>query len=240
MAVEVDQFSGSSAVSDLRAVSSDAVSDDVVVPLRSGGRRRRVGLAALGALFVVLAALAGALLFQSLRSSVSVLVLATDVEAGEVLAAEALVVAEVGADGLGQLSYLPVERQGEVVGLTALGPLPAGSLVSSDMFGSRGEVIPAGESVVGVVLDRGALPAGLVQSGDEVDLIAVADGSGVVAAEDGSREAVVLVRARVWLVEPSVEFEQGTSVSFVVPSDSAPVVAQAAADGLLRVGLVGQ
>lgn len=218
------------------ATEQTASTNNGVTRLGTGGRRRRLGLAAVGGLFVLVAGLIGASLFASLRSSVPVLVLSTDIEAGDVLTADRLVAAELGADGLGQLSYLPVDRQDEVVGLTALGPLPAGSLISPAMFGDRGEIIPAGHSVVGVVLDRGALPAGIVQPGDEVELIAAVDTVG----STEQTVAEVIGRARIWVVQPATELERGTSVSVVVPSDLVPAVAQAAADDRLRIGLVGQ
>lgn len=228
-------------VSELRSIdrserTTEPGRSDPATRLGTGGRRRRLGLAAVGGLFILLAGLIGASLFASLRSSVPVLVLRTDVAAGDVLTADDLLAAELGADGLGQLSYVTVERQDQIVGLTALGPIPAGSLVSPAMFGDRSEIIPADHSVVGVVLDRGALPAGVVQPGDEVELIAAADTIGLteVAVAD------VIGRARIWVVEPATELERGTSVSVVVASDLVPAVAQAAADDRLRIGLVGE
>ncbi len=209
---------------------------DEITRLGAGGRRRRLGLAAIGGLFILVAALIGASLFTALRSSVSVLALQTDIAAGDVLDVGDLVAVELGADGLGQLSYLSVERQNEIVGLTALGPLPAGSLVSAAMFGERGDIIPAGQAVIGVVLDRGALPAGIVQPGDEVDLIAAV---GSVQLTDEA-VAEVIGRGRIWMIEPATELERGTSVSVVVASELVPAVAQAAADERLRIGLVGQ
>ena len=223
--------SGSSGNGSKSGNGSDAASR-----LAVGGRRRRLGLAAVGGLFILLAGLIGASLFASLRSSTPVLVLRTDIDAGDVLTADQLIVVELGTDGLGQLAYLPADRQDTIVGLTALGPVPSGTLVSPAMFGTRTEVIPAGHAVVGVVLDRGALPAGVIQAGDEVELIAAAD---ITPLTEGA-VADVIGRARVWVVEPATELERGTSVSLVVASDLVPAVAQAAADERLRVGLVGQ
>ncbi len=227
-------------MSELRAVSAaPSAPEESVAPLRPGGRRRRVGLAALGGLFIVLAALLGASLVSSLRSSTAVLVMQSSLAPGEVLAAGDLVVAELGADGLGQLSFVSAAEQDSVVGLTALGPVPAGSLVSPAMFGDRGDLIPADHSVIGVVLDRGALPAGVVQPGDEVELIAAAD-SARIAIDAETPSATVVGRATVWMVEPALDLERGTSVSVVVASDLVPAVAQAAADNRLRLGLVGR
>ena len=220
-----------------RAGASASGRSEDVIGLRPGGRRRSLGMAALGGLFVLIAALLGASYFSSLRSSQAVLVAGSNLAAGDIVAADALQVVELGADGLGQLSFVPADRQDEVVGLTALGPVPAGSLLSVAMFGERADVIPDGRSVVGVVLDRGALPAGVVHAGDDVELIAVADASTLV---DEPRVAEVLGRAQVWVVEPAPELERGTSLSVVVESGLAPEVAQAAADGRLRIGLVGR
>lgn len=208
-------------------------------PMRPAGRRRRVGLAAVGGLFILLAALLGASLVGSLRSSTTVLVLQADLAAGDVVTEGDLIVAELGADGLGQLSYVEADQQETVVGLTALGPVPAGSLVSPAMFGQRDGLIPSGHSVIGVVLERGALPAGIVQSGDEVELIAAADATRIVV-DDVVPTADVVGRATIWMVEPAPELERGTSLSVVVESELVPDVAQAAADNRLRIGLVGQ
>ena len=210
-----------------------------ITRLGAGGKRRRIGLAAVGGLFILLAGLIGASLVGSLRSSTAVLVTQTDLAAGDILTADHLVVAELGTDGLGQLAYVAVDQQSNVVGQTALGPVPAGSLVAPAMFGDRGELIPAGQSVVGVVLERGALPAGIVQSGDEVDLIAVADATRA-GLDDEQPTADILGRATIWIVEPAIELERGTSLSVTVPTELVPEVAQAAADNRLRLGLVGQ
>lgn len=151
--------------SPLRSVPDVDASKLKTGTLRPAARRRRYGLAALGLLFILVAALAAAILVQSLRSSVSVLVLASDIEAGEILDATKVVVAQLGSDGLGQIDFVDAERQSDVVGLRALGPMPAGSVLSRSMFGSSADVVPAGKTVVGVVLVPGALPAGVVHSG---------------------------------------------------------------------------
>ena len=224
----------------LRAVSSESAESPDLVRLRPGGRRRRFGLAAVGGLFVLVTALLAAAYMSSLRSSERVIVLSADVVVGEVLTADHLVVVEMGTDGLGQLGYVSADRQGDVVGLSALGALPAGSLVAPGMFGDRSSLVPDGFSVVGAVLDRGALPAGVVHVGDEVDLLAVADSAVLTSGADSRPSAVVLGRAQVWALEAAPELERGTSLSLAVDAELAPAVAQAAADGRLRVGLVGQ
>ncbi len=224
----------------LRAVGREAPgADSVVVGLSPAGRRRRFGLAGVGLLFVVVAALGAVWFVESLRQSTPVLVLASDLEAGQVLGPGDLVVAELGTDGLGQVDFVDAGRQDEVVGLSALGPIPSGVVVSHQMFGEREAVVPEGHTVVGVVLAPGALPAGVVEPGDTVELIAVAPPSQVLADGGSGPGPVVLGRAVVWAVDPPLEFESGTSLSVVVESSLAGDVAQAAADGRLRLGLVG-
>lgn len=216
-------------------VSSTTQAEETVMSLKTGGRRRRGGFAALGLLFVVLAALGAVAVFQSLRESVPVLVLDRDLAAGEILMSSDLVVVELGADGLGVVPYVAVSDQESVIGLSSLGPLPKGSLVTEGMFGERSDVVPTDMTVVGAVLTPGALPAGQVVVGDEVELIVAVDR---VAVDAESSSAAVVGRGQIWALEEVGEFEAGTSVSLLVESSLAAEVAQAASNDRLRLGLV--
>jgi hypothetical protein len=90
--------------------------------------------------------------------AVAVLAVAEPVAAGEVIGETDLRVASVVPDRAVQL--VPVSERDSVVGRTAAVPLAQGSLLSP---GQVGAVVwpPAGQSVVGVPVATGRLPAGL-------------------------------------------------------------------------------
>jgi hypothetical protein len=90
--------------------------------------------------------------------AVAVLAVAEPVAAGEVIGETDLRVASVVPDPAVQL--VPVSERDSVVGRTAAVPLAQGSLLSP---GQVGAVVwpPAGQSVVGVPVATGRLPAGL-------------------------------------------------------------------------------
>jgi hypothetical protein len=106
--------------------------------------------------------------------------------------------------------------------------------LNTGLFASRDRVIPAGQVVVGAALEPGAAPGTGLAAGDRVDVLAVVKAS-------GSSVATVVASGTVWSVQP---VGQGASssklvVSVLVPAETQALVAQAAADGRLRLSLVG-
>ena len=199
--------------------------------------RRRPMWALLGAGLVALAMLLGAWVFATNARTVSVLVTANDLAPGQVLGAGDLDVLEL--SGAGGLRGLEPGRQDLIVGRAARGPIPAGTVLNVDLFAARDEVVPAGQIVVGVALEPGASPSSRLAAGDRVEVLAVARTTGG-AVPDAQAEVVTV--GSVWSVEP---IGTGSStagkvwVSLLVPQSAHAAVAQAAADGRLRLGLLG-
>ena len=97
--------------------------------------------------------------------------------------------------------------------------------------------MPDGFVVIGTPLDAGTAPIGSLAAGDPVDVIGVAKTNG----PDGSATAVVITRATVWAVDRPTTSSSSPKVwvSLLVPAESQTAVAQASADGLLHLSLVG-
>jgi SAF domain len=199
--------------------------------------RRRPSWVIAGVVAVGLAALLGAWVFASTARTMSVLVAAHDIAPGELVAASDMRVVEVGhAD---TLRALRPAQQGLVVGRAARGPIPTGTVLNTALFTDRQSVIPAGQVVVGAALDAGASPSSGLAAGDRVVLLGVAKTTAGVATDPVT--AALLTEGTVWSVEP---IGVGTStarvwVSLLVPADLQAAVAQAAADGRLRLSLAG-
>ncbi|MGF1597621.1 MAG: SAF domain-containing protein [Acidimicrobiales bacterium] len=201
-----------------------------------GTRRRRPVHVALGALFVVGAGLLGALLITSVTATRSVLVAAVDIEPGHVVEAGDLRVVEISE--LGEADVVEVARRDLVVGRLARGPIPAGALIHPDQLTAAESAVPAGWSVVGAALEPGAAPGPALRAGDRVDVLAVAPVAGLDDRGDGAE--VVATAATVWAVSsPDGAIGGRSVVSLLVPVDRQAAVAQAAADGRLRLTLVG-
>jgi Flp pilus assembly protein CpaB len=188
---------------------------------------------------VVLAMLLGAWVFASQSSTVSVLVAARELDAGEVVAAADLRVVEL--SGVGGLRAVQPGQQELLVGRATRGPVPAGTLLNTDLVAELGQVIPAGQVVVGVALDPGASPSSHLAAGDRVEILAVE--RTVPGAIDAAPAAASLIaEGSVWAVEP---IGTGTStvgrvwVSLIVPQAAHTELAQAASEGRLRLGLLG-
>src|SRR5205823_2488848 len=99
----------------------------------------------------------------------------------------------------GGLRAIGPERQDLIVGEAARGPVPAGTVLNTDLFSDRDRVIPAGEVVVGAALPPGALPSAGLAAGDRVNVLGVVKTTGTEAAGPMAR---VLVTGSVWSVEP--------------------------------------
>jgi hypothetical protein len=186
---------------------------------------------------VALASLLGAWVFSTTTSTMRVVVAARDLAPGGVVGVGDLRVVELGrTSGLRAIS--PTQED-SIVGRSARGPIPAGTLLNTDLFTDRDGVIPVGSVVVGAALTPGAIPSAGVRAGDRVNVIGVAKTTGTPA--DTTTAAVVLTTATVWAVQAPASTGGSSNwwVSLVVPAAAQPAVAQAAADGRLRLSLVG-
>jgi hypothetical protein len=129
-------------------------------------------------------------------------------------------------------------QEGLIVGRAARGPIPAGTVLNPDLFADRDRVIPAGSVVVGAALAPGAIPLEGWAPGDRVNLVGVAKSNG---APTDTTTATLLATGTVWSVAAPASTGGSSSwwVSVLVPAASQPAVAQAAADGRLRLTVMG-
>jgi hypothetical protein len=214
--------------SDLMAHGRAPMSTATVAKLK---RERRVPWIALGLLLVFGAGLGFAAWSRATSSRIPVLVAVRDVAAGETVPVEAVGTADVGAGpGVHTIAASDLEL---VVGRVARGPIPAGSVLSPDMV-SDGDVVPAGQAVIGAVLEPGAYPTAALRPGDPVRMVEAA------AAGDLAAVPKELGAGRVWAVStPDGPGANGLFVSLLVPEDQAAAASNAAARQQLRLVLTG-
>lgn len=188
-------------------------------------RRRPLMALAWAALVVVGGALGVAVWMGSTNSS-EVVAVRTAVDRGAIITATDLMVVRVSVDPAVQV--VPASHLSGMVGQRAASDLSAGTLLSPGEVTSA--VVPAtGQSVVGVALARGKLPATPLRPGDQVRLIQTpADQADVPATQITIDAVVVSVTAS--------EDGQSVVVDVLVPSARAPEVAARAATD--RVALV--
>ncbi len=213
--------------------------DDVSVVSMSGPTRRRPSWVLLGTLLVAVAGLLGAWVFTASTETISVMVAAREIGPGEVVTATDMRVVEMGKTG--GLRAIQSSQQDLVIGRAARGPIPEGTVLNTGLFAAEGQVIPAGWVVVGAALEPGAAPSAQLAAGDRVRVLGVERVAGALPEGAPEPEAAVLAEGTVWSVERGA---QGTVtskmwVSVLVPSGSQTTVAQAAADGRLRLALIG-
>jgi SAF domain len=199
----------------------------------SAPKRRRPSWVLFGGLLVGLATLLGAYVFATSTQRMSVIVAGRDLGPGDVVTATDLRVVEIGQAG--GLRAIVSSQQTLIIGRAARGSIPAGTVLNTDLFTDAEQVIPVGMVVIGASLDPGAAPIPGLRSGDRVEVVGV-----VKSASSDQVPAVVLAAGTVWAVGTA-----GTSsssklwVSVLIPAGVQTAVAQAAADGRLRLSLSG-
>jgi Flp pilus assembly protein CpaB len=198
-------------------------------------RRPKLSWVALGLAVVLAGGLFGAIALARVADRSPVLALAMPIERGEMLTDEHLRIVNVAADEL--LPLVSADSRRALVGQTATGPLPAGSLVTRDQF-SDGPQVPAGSSVVGLALQPGEYPITALAPGDRVEVVRTPDPTGARSDDGGSGASVLTDDAEVYAVGPLSETSVGLMVSLTVPQDSGPAIAAAAAEGRVRLVLV--
>jgi hypothetical protein len=192
-------------------------------------RPRRPALAAGGAMLVLLCGVASAALATAGEHRVKVLTLARDVQAGQVLSADDLRVAEISGSGV---QALGAAGAASLVGETVTASLPAGTLLNPSML-TTAPVPGAGLQLVAVAVKPGGVPQQAVP-GRDVSLVRV-----VTAADGrtGAVPAVLVATAR--LVSVRTDPASGLQVlSVQVPATAAVAVAQASAAGAVVVTLL--
>lgn len=211
--------------SDLETSRRSGTGDGVArLRVQPAGRQVRVPQLVVAVLLVAVSALAAVVVFSQASAREPVLALANPVERGQMLSAEDLRVVYVASDD--PVETVSAERLGSLVGLMAVTDLDAGVIVAPGFF-AAGEVLAAGEGVVGLALSAGEYPTTRLAPGDIVDVVALDEPGGV------------LVSAAVVFEVAEVGAQGGRFVSLRMSADEAAAVARAAADGGVRLVLVG-
>lgn len=182
-----------------------------------------------GVLLLAIVALIGAWMFVSPPSNISVVVAARDLGPGHVVTPGDIRIVDVG--GAHGYRSVPATQRELLIGRAARAFIPEGSLIHPDLVVARGSAVPTGKVVLGAELAGGAVPVAGLRSGDRVV---------VLAASPGRSGASRLGVAEVWAVEvvPSTSPPGRMWVALLVDAARQTAVAQAAAAGHLRLGLV--
>jgi hypothetical protein len=205
------------------------------LPLAVSGARRRPMWVVLGVLVIGASALLGLWVVSSATDRVTVMVAAHDLAPGVPIAAEDLRVVEMGRAG--QLRAVESSQQSLIVGRVPRGPVPAGTVLNTDLFTGTGAAIPPGQVVVGASLDPGATPVPNLRTGDPVSLLVTPKATG--GATTPPAAATRLGAGSVWTVETAGPGGK-VWVSVLVAAELETAVAQAAAEGTLRLALAGE
>lgn len=186
--------------------------------------RRRPVLVVLAVALVAAGALLGVVLWSSASTTVEVVAVRADVQRGALITAADLGTVRLTPDPA--LQVVPAAELPGLVGRRAATDLAAGSVLTAAQV--TDVVVPAaGESVVGVALAPGMLPAEPLRAGDRVRLVQTPGPGGDVEGAVTAIDAVV------------VSVAQGDTqvvVNVVLPSSRAAELAARAATG--RVALV--
>ena len=200
--------------------------------------KRRPSWVLIGTIVVGLSALLGAYVFGTISDTIQVTVAARDLDPGEAIGVGDLRVVQMGrTDGF---RAIQPSQQDLIIGLAPLGPIPEGTMLNTGLFVSADSVVPAGKVVVGTSLSAGAVPTPSLGAADKVIILATSPES--VGATDTQSHATVLGEATVWSVrgEASTTGESGRVwVALLIDESQQSEVAQAAADGRLRLALTG-
>lgn len=198
-----------------------------------GRRQRQLPWVALGVLLVVMSMLGFALWSIQQAARTPVLVAASTIEAGDVVGRGDLMLVSVGADS--GLELLEAGQEDLIVGRAARGRIPAGTPLSVALVVAAADAVPAGWAVVGAALEPGGFPSSSIRAGDRVALIRTNPLSGGEEAPAAS-----LGEGVVWTVESlAASGRSELFVSLLVVQDLAPEVSNVAADGRLRLLLLG-
>lgn len=205
--------------------TSAPLAPEALGPVRT---RRRPALIIASVAALLLSALGGVWLWTAATSSVEVVVARSTIPRGAVIAAADLAVARVTLDPV--VASIPASQASTVVGQRAALDIAAGGLLAPADIAS--EVVPAkGETVVGLALGDGMMPAIALQSGDQVRVVQTPGAQGQV----GDVSPVTVV-ATVVAVSRS-EDGQFALVDLLVGADAAPDLAARAATGKVAVVL---
>ena len=189
--------------------------------------RRRPALMAAAVAAISMGALLSVWAFNSTSNAEDILAMRQTVERGQVIDREDLMSVKVGVDPA--LHPLAADQIDMIVGKRAALDMPAGGVVTAEQV--TDQVIPTlGESIVGIALTVGQLPAEPLRPGDRIRLVLTPAAQGEVTTSQVAIDAVVQ-----GVTGPAAD-GQTVVVDLVVPAPRAPEVAALAGTG--RVALV--
>lgn len=187
--------------------------------------RRRWVWAAVCALVAILAMLGVVTAVNQVSDRVKVVAVAQDVAAGEKIAAEDLVLAQVAEDPA--LKPVPAADRDELVGQYAAVALRTGSLLTSSQLEEKNQLTD-GKQLVGVEAKRGQLPLKALAPGDSVVVIATPGDGEEEPQKDQDGESPITAR----VAAISSPDRTGTVVvNLAVSPVDGPVLATRAASG---------
>lgn len=187
--------------------------------------QRRPLMVVVAVALVCAGAVLGLWLWMSASTATEVVAVRTSVQRGHLVALEDLTTVRVTLDP--QLRTVPAAELESLVGKRAATDLAPGTLVTPDQVSDA--VVPGlGQSVVGIPVAPGLMPAEPLVAGDTVRLVHTPGLAGQVTA------ALVTVTATVLSVTPG---DTHTVVDVLVTSDQAADLAARAATGDLAVVL---
>ncbi len=222
-----------------RSVVTSGDNDAPVVSLSAPTHRRPSWVVA-GVVLVGLAALMGAYVFNAATDTLAVTVAAEDLSPGESITASDLRVVEMGRTG--DLRAILADQQDLVIGLTPRSPIPAGTLLNTGLFVSADDVLPEGQVVVGASFTAGEVPTPTLGVGERVAVLVVTQQAiGGVNAPTEPIGATLVGEATVWAVTGEATTSGASDrvwVSLLMDEGMQNVVAQAAANDLVRLSLV--
>lgn len=191
-------------------------------------RDKRPALAALALLLILLGALGSALLVFRSGDRESVLAARDDIAFGQVMSRDDFSTVRAAADGV---PLVPAGLIDSYVGTRATSAIPAGALLSPNMFNAKTLVPDDGEGV-GIVLDPTRRPSQVPKTGQVVRVYFVAGGG--TSTESQPDNPVIVNAARVIGVGHGAGAGT-TSITLLVRSDLASDVANYASSGNLAV-----
>ncbi len=202
-------------------------------PFRLEPPRRKVQVPQLliAVFLVAVSALVAVVLFSRAAARDPVLALAQSVERGQVIGSDDLMVVYLATDD--PITTLDSAAVSELVGLTAVADLDAGTILTPAHFVAR-SLLDAGEAVVGLSLAPGEYPTPLLAAGDRVDVVLtdqVSSESGIAAGR------VIVASAEVFDIS-GLGTQGDRFISLRMPQEAAAEVAAAADADQVRLVLV--
>lgn len=197
----------------------------------------------LAVLLILAGALGSALVTYRSGHRVDVLVARHQIKAGQQVTADDLSIARVATDA-GAVAVAPASAEKGYEGTYAVGDIPQGTLINSNMF-LRGGVVPKNGVIVGVTLQAQQRPAVPLAQNDVVRVYyvpksaaAAADGTSVddPSADPVFGQASVLVdSARVAEVQGDRTTSDSGTISLLLSADDARKVVLAVSEGSVAV-----